>query len=290
MEYYLEWLKQVAKERFDETNTSASIPQVSTTKPAQPAMYFYNPDVKVDIANNVNYPEYEWYPGDDSVDEDVVEDFGSMSDVERYLRNPNISTQEVFDLVYKILTDEDDLPTEKALQLVGIALERFFEDLSIDKIYVIERPYQLFFSIYKYFFTTYDIPRLALAILMLYVIQHNKYRNLYLQPFASITLNNQKSLKALLSLFRYVPVENLIDVVKDDKFKDYFETYMKKLSNEPEVLELFGIDPDDFEILLPYLIEDDNTINALYKQLFNLGVGEFCKFECLMILTGTMVE
>ena len=290
MEYYLEWLKQVAKERFDETNTSASIPQVSTTKHAQPAMYFYNPDVKVDIANSVNYPEYEWHPGDDSVDEDVVEDFGSMSDVERYLRNPNISTQEVFDLVYKILTDEDDLPTEKALQLVGIALERFFEDLSIDKIYVIERPYQLFFSIYKYFFTTYDIPKLALAILMLYVIQHNKYRNLYLQPFASITLNNQKSLNVILSLFRYVPVENLIDVVKDDKFKDYFETYMKKLSNEPEVLELFGIDPNDFEILLPYLIEDDNTINALYKQLFNLGVGEFCKFECLTILTGTMVE
>jgi len=281
MDSYFEWLKNAVKQNtssqtMEEAVTAASIPHSIPIT-----------DI-VDTHQPLEYPEYELQLIDMNDDEDVFE-FNSLGDIERYLRNPQISTQEVFDLVYKILVDED-VDHEIATKLISIAFQRFFEDLNIDNFYVIDKPYQLFFAMYKYFFVTYEIPRLALAILMLYIVKHEQLRNIYLAPFKQITLNNEKNINVLLSLFRYVPVEDILDVSKDDEFHEYFEQFMKRLSTEPDVLKFFGIDKEDYELLLPYLIEDDNTINALFKHLFNSGNSEFCKYECLVLLTGTNVN
>jgi len=269
---YLEWLKETIKQKVSDTQveavTTASIP--------------YTIPVDSDIHHDVEYPEYQLQLMDD--DEDIIE-FQDYDDIERILRNPHLSTQEVFDLVYKILVDED-LDSEIGLKLIGIAFQRFFEDLNIDGFYIIDKPYQLFFAIYKYFFVTYEIPRLALAILMIYIVKNEALRNLYLSPFKELTLNNDKNITALLSLFRFVPLDSILDIVKDDAFHEYFEQFMKQLSNEPDVLQYFGINKEDFDVLLPYLIEDDNTITALFKHLFNSGNGELCKYECLALLTG----
>ena len=283
MNSYVEMLKQLAKKKFvseassifDETNTTASIQYVPDVKPS-------------DVYHPVFQPEYNIYPYDDSLDEDLIEDY---SDMERILRNPGLSVQEVFDLVYKLITDDEyELEGDKVLKLVGIALDRFFESLAIDAPYVIEKPYQLFFAIYKYFFVTYAIETLAIAILLMFIAKHPNYKTIYLKPFANLTLNNQKSINGLLAAARYVPVEELIEVSKDDDFHEYFTKFLKRISTEKDILMIFGIDKSDYELLLPYLIEDDNTIDALFRQILNTGSGELCKFQCIALLTGNGAE
>ena len=105
-------------------------------------------------------------------------------------------------------------------------------------------------------------------------------------------MNNNKNINAILSAIRYVPIDDLLSIVDtDDDFVDYFKGFLKKIANEKDVLELgYSIDINDFQLLLPYLTEDSNTVRALYKLIFNLGVGELCKFECLMMLTGSEVS
>jgi len=280
MEAYIEFLKNAAKSKFGSLTESVD-QQLS-------------PMIPVDN-DEKSYPEFEWFYGDDSVDEDIIEDMND-ADVIRILRNPNISLRDVFDYVYKILIDEDDLNEELSMKLVAIALERFFEELSIDHIYTIDKPYQLFFTIYHYMFVTYTIQQLALAILMFYIIKHKEHRQQilfpYLTSFKQITLNNEKSILALLTLFKYVPCDEILSVVDyDDDFIVYFQTFMKKLSQDATTLQLFGIDVEDFRVLLPYLIEDANTIRALYtKLIFNQQIGEYCKFCVLHCLTEPKEE
>jgi len=236
------------------------------------------------------YPEYTIFPYDESLDEDLIED--ADDDFVKQLRNPELSLQEVFETVYVILTSNEEIEDETAMKLVAIALERFFEYLNIDRTFPISKPYQLFFAIYRYFFVTYAIERLALTVLLFYVTKHKRYLNLYVKPFTNITLNNAKNINAILSAIRYVSFEDLLSIVDtDDNFIDYFKGFIKRIANEKDILELgYGIDINDFQLLLPYLTEDDNTVRALYKLIFNLGIGELCKFECLMLLTGSEVS
>ena len=288
---YIDWLVSVIKERYQKTKqeavTTSSIPYYSPNSDFTQTIlrdFLSYQEVKVH-----EWQEYTWYPGDDSDDEDLTESESNIDDIIRYLRNPSLSIEEVFDIVYTLLTDDEiELNDTDALILVAFALNTFYSRINFDTASVIDKPYQLFFGIYRYFFSTHSIPTLLVGVLLLYAIQHNKIRDMYLASFGSITLNNQKNLLALLSLLKYVSIEDLYEIVieNEDDFFEFYKSFLVKLAEDETSLRLFGINPSDFRALLVILTEDRNVMQGLYTLIFNQGLFELCKHEVIHLLTG----
>ena len=280
---YIEFLKSIVAKQskpitIQESTTTTNITPVPkfTGPPILPYVDI-NPD-KSQLVHLVNISEFEWKR--QYVDEDVLIDSEDIGVDYRTLMSRELDIEEIFDIVYGIVSD-DNVDRETKIRFVSIALERFFEEFEVDAQIDIHRPIKLFFLIYRYIFNTNLIGSMIVAAIGYYLHKNEDLKYKYLAD--RIFAYGEEYFSNIKHTIRCMDDETIIELIEDDKVYQFIMDFLLKVVNDTSILTyVFGIDQEDFSMLLSVIVSSPRVVYNIIKHLFAKGKLHLCKYNFLV--------